>query len=39
LKKRGLDSENNFFSSANRPYDDQIYNCNLEISPTLVIIK
>jgi hypothetical protein len=27
-----------FFISANRPYDDQIYNCNLEISPTQVII-
>jgi hypothetical protein len=38
-KKRGLDSEKNFVISANRPCDDQIYNCNLEILPTQAIIK
>jgi hypothetical protein len=27
-KKRGLDSEKIFFVSANKPYDDQIFNCN-----------
>jgi hypothetical protein len=26
-------------NSANRPYDDQIYDCNLEISPAQAIIK
>jgi hypothetical protein len=28
-----------FFISANIPYDDQIYNSNLDISPTQAIIK
>jgi hypothetical protein len=28
-----------FFISACTPYYDQIYNCNLEISPTQAIIK
>jgi hypothetical protein len=28
-----------FFSFECRPYYDQIYNCNLEISPTQAIIK
>jgi hypothetical protein len=39
LRKRGLDSEKIFFISAKRPYDDEIFNYNLYISPTKAIIK
>jgi hypothetical protein len=39
LRKREDWTVRIFFISANRPYDDQIYNGNLDISPTQAIIK